>query len=309
MSGVAYSEEHKSPALNRALAVVLLLIAGAVAAEVCASGTTQPGSIPHLNAKGEQSFLAYRKAPAHKAFAIAPGGGWAWEAELPSPEAAEARALYNCRASTQQKCVLYASDDAIVFDADNWSTLWGPYPGSSEAATAPTGAGVGERFFDVAYKDAAGDTGSLSAMRGKIVFVHFWGSWCPPCLREFPALQKLHAQLEARLPGRVAMVLLQVREPFDEAHLWAEQNRFTSLPLYDSGSRGGDDTSLSLADGTRIEDRLIARVFPSSYVLDGNGIVLFSSYGPVEDWLEYLPFFEHAASHSEAADQPGGSHP
>jgi len=309
LSGAAYPEEHKSPALNRALAVGLLLTASAVAVEVCASGATQPGSIPHVNAKGEQNFLAYRKAAPYKAFAIAPGGGWAWEAELPSPEAAEARALQNCQASTQQKCVLYASDDAIVFDADNWSTLWGPYASSADAATASTGARVGERFFDVAYKDAAGGTRSLSAMRGKIVFVHFWGSWCPPCLREFPALQKLHAQLEAGLPGQVAMVLLQVREPFDEAHLWAEQNRFTSLPLYDSGNGGDDDTGLSLADGTRIEDRLIARVFPSSYVLDRNGIVLFSSYGPVEDWLEYLPFFEHAASHSKAAEQPGGSRP
>jgi len=295
LSGVAYPEEHKSPAPNRALAVGLLLIATAFAVEVKASDATQPRSIPHVNAKGEQNFLAYRKAPPHKAFAIAPGGGWAWEAELPSPEAAEARALQNCRASTQQKCVLYASDNAIVFDADNWSGLWGPYASGADAATASTGSAVGERFFDIAYKDPTGAIRSLSAMRGKIVFVHFWGSWCPPCLREFPAVQKLHAQLEARLPGQVAMVLLQVREPFDEAHLWAEQNHFTGLPLYDSGSGGGDDTSLSLADGTRIEDRLIARVFPSSYVLDRNGIILFSSFGPVEDWLEYLPFFEHAA--------------
>ena len=97
------------------------------------------------------------------------------------------------------------------------------------------------------------------------------------------------------------MILLQAREPFDVAHRWAEDHHFTSLPLYDSGSTGSDDTTLALAGEQRIEDRDIARVFPSSYVLDHNGVVMFANFGPVEDWLEYLPFFEHAARHNEAA--------
>jgi thiol-disulfide isomerase/thioredoxin len=292
-----------SPVLYRALAVVLLGMNG-IAVDTLASGPTDADAIPHVNAKGRENYLAYRKAAEHKSFAIAPGGGWGWEAELPSSEAADARALYNCQASTRQKCVLYASDDAVVFDAGTWSTLWGPYANSAEAAAAPTGVRPGERFYDIAYRDASGTTRSLAESRGKVVFVHFWGSWCPPCLRELPSLQKLHKQLEARLADQVTMILLQVREPFDEAYLWAEHNHFSTLPLFDSGSTGSDDTDLALADGTRIEDRNIARVFPSSYVLDRNGVVVFSNYGPVEDWLEYLPFFEDAARRSKAAPPP-----
>jgi thiol-disulfide isomerase/thioredoxin len=132
--------------------------------------------------------------------------------------------------------------------------------------------------------------------------VHFWGSWCPPCLRELPALEKLHEQIRTRLGGEIEMILLQVRESFEEAHLWAEANGFTELPLYDSGSTGSDDTDLPLAQGGEVEDRKIARVFPSSYVLDRRGVVVFSHFGPIEDWLEYLPFFEHAARHAGAPD-------
>ena len=278
---------------------MLLLIAGSASLAGLASQPAEADAIPHVDAKARENFLAYRKAANHKAFAIAPGGAWGWEAELPSPEAADARALYNCQATTRQKCVLYAADDAIVFDAEKWPTLWGPYPRSADAAAALTGASVGERFFDIAYEDGSGASRSLAGLRGKIVFVHFWGSWCPPCLRELPSLQKLQEQFEARLADQVVMILLQVREPFAEALKWAEDNQFTGLPLYDSGSTGSDDTALTLGDGERIEDRNIARVFPSSYVLDRNGIVVFSKFGPVEDWLEYLPFFEHAARHSE----------
>ncbi len=204
---------------------------------------------------------------------------------------------------------MYAADDAIVFDAETWPTLWGPYPRGADAAEAPTGAAVGERFFDIAYQDGSGAGRSLAESRGKIVFVHFWGSWCPPCLRELPALQKLQQQLDATIPDQVVMILLQVREPFDEAQSWAEDHGFADLPLYDSGSTGSDDTGLALGDGERIEDRNIARVFPSSYVLDRNGVVLFSNFGPVEDWLEYLPFFAHAARHSETPPPKASAQP
>ncbi len=295
----------KSPGLPRVLVVVLLLGGNTMAGVVRAWETSDADAIPHVNAKAREHFLSYQYAGKHKAFAIAPGGVWAWQADAISAQAAEQQALDNCQANTRQECVLYALNDEVVFDSERWPTLWGRDSSADDSADAPTGARVGERFFDIAYKDAGDSTRSLGESRGRMLFVHFWGSWCPPCLREFPSLQALHEQLEARLPDQVEMILLQVREPFDQAQRWAERNRFSGLPLYDSGSTGSDDTGLALADGEEIEDRRIARVFPGSYVLDGNGIVLFSHFGPVEDWLEYLPFFEHAAQQSEYA--PAGS--
>ncbi|MDP1896768.1 MAG: TlpA disulfide reductase family protein, partial [Sulfurimicrobium sp.] len=35
----------------------------------------------------------------------------------------------------------------------------------------------------------------LSDLRGKVLLVHFWGTWCPPCRNEMPELQKLHQAL------------------------------------------------------------------------------------------------------------------
>lgn len=42
---------------------------------------------------------------------------------------------------------------------------------------------------------AAGGERALADLRGRVVLVHFWATWCPPCLEELPALGALHAGL------------------------------------------------------------------------------------------------------------------
>jgi thiol-disulfide isomerase/thioredoxin len=178
---------------------------------------------------------------------------------------------------------------------------------SQTAATASVGTAVGERFHDLAWTDAKGDKVSLSSLKGKLVFLHFWGSWCPPCLREFPSLKKIHAKIKTGFSSDIEMVMLQMREPFEKSRTWSEQHEFSDLPLYDSGVKDSEATTLTLSDGSLIQDRSLARVFPSTYVLDRNGVVIFSHHGSVGDWLEYLPFLKHAMTetgrNTEAKEQ------
>jgi peroxiredoxin len=44
-------------------------------------------------------------------------------------------------------------------------------------------------------KDPAGKQVSLRELRGKIVFLNFWATWCLPCVEEMPAIEKLHQEL------------------------------------------------------------------------------------------------------------------
>jgi hypothetical protein len=105
----------------------------------------------------------------------------------------------------------------------------------------------------------------------------------------------LQKQIHQELGQQVELVILQAREPFSESVRWAQKNGFENVRLYDSGSKSLSDTELQLADGSRIQDREIAKTFPTSFVLDKNGVVVFYHRGPVNNWLEYVDFFRDAA--------------
>lgn len=248
---------------------------------------------PHIGTPGQDEYRDFLEAADHRAFAIAPGGAWGWSSGKASTAAAEDEALAVCQGQTEQRCVLYAVDGRTVFDAANWTKLWRPYADKRQANRAALGRQRGQRLFDIAYTDAKGRKTKLSSLRGKVVIVHFWGAWCGPCRREMPDLQKTWQKLSDR--ADFALVMLQARERFEVSRKWAEQQEI-NLPLADSGASGDDDARFRLADGRSIRDREIANRFPTTYVLDRNGLVVFSHVGPIPDWSQYRAFLDDVAA-------------
>ena len=54
--------------------------------------------------------------------------------------------------------------------------------------------GVGEAAPAYAAATLSGDTVSLESLRGDVVLLNIWATWCIPCRREMPALERLHAE-------------------------------------------------------------------------------------------------------------------
>lgn len=256
--------------------------------------------IPHVGRKAQDSFqFDYRYATDHKAFAIAPGGAWSWVAAKPSPEAARKSALAACARYTRQQCMIYALDKQVVLDKQEWFASWGPYKSSAEAARAETGTGIGQKFPNLLFTSPDGKRQSLGDLRGKVVFVHFWGCWCPSCRYEFQTLIDMYRIVNDTIGEQMEFVVLQVREPISTAREWAKENNVAALPLSDSGVQSAKDKWLTLKGGEKIPDRSLASAFPATYVLDKNGLVVFSHMGSVTDWSEYVPFFKDVAKRSK----------
>lgn len=66
------------------------------------------------------------------------------------------------------------------------------------------GPGSGLRFVSLAtpkpvpplqFTDEAGRASSLAAFRGKVILLNIWATWCPPCRKEMPSLDRLQARL------------------------------------------------------------------------------------------------------------------
>ena len=60
------------------------------------------------------------------------------------------------------------------------------------------GAGVGAPAPSLVVKELGGQTFDLSAMRGKVVVINFWATWCPPCRKEMPAIDAFYRNFHDR---------------------------------------------------------------------------------------------------------------
>ena len=54
---------------------------------------------------------------------------------------------------------------------------------------------VGDPAPDFSLTDRQGKIWTLSKLKGQVVFINFWATWCPPCLKELPSMQKLYTTL------------------------------------------------------------------------------------------------------------------
>ena len=63
------------------------------------------------------------------------------------------------------------------------------------------------------YETANGGTGTLADFRGKAVVLNFWATWCPPCLRELPSLDRL---AERHAGERLAVVTMAMDRASEE---------------------------------------------------------------------------------------------
>ncbi len=73
--------------------------------------------------------------------------------------------------------------------------------GAGDAAGGPgprSDAWSGKPALDFTLKDLAGKTHKLSGQRGRVVLVNFWATWCGPCRREMPEIQKLYDEFKGK---------------------------------------------------------------------------------------------------------------
>ncbi|MDP2804550.1 MAG: TlpA disulfide reductase family protein [Gallionellaceae bacterium] len=260
-----------------------------------AAKASDADNIPHIDQQGKGAFREFLAAGKHRAFVIAPGGAWAWKANETTTDVAIENAILECQQGSEQPCVPYVVNDKIVFDAKRWPTLWGPYLKRMSSDKSHVGKERGDRFFDLSFKTPEGKNTSLAQLRGKVIVLHFWGTWCSSCRHEMPDLQKLNQQLSTS--PDIQLVLLQVREEAHTSRKWAKQQNIM-LPLYDSGITKAGSDLLKLSNSKTISDNRIAMVFPTTYILDKHGIVVFAHPGTINNWGEYLPFLRDVAAKS-----------
>jgi peroxiredoxin len=86
---------------------------------------------------------------------------------------------------------------------------------------------------DFTLKDLHGRQWSLKALKGKVVLLNFWATWCPPCRREMPDLEALSKQFEAQ-----GLVILSITDDDPEkVKSYIQKQNITYPVLLDAGSK------------------------------------------------------------------------
>jgi peroxiredoxin len=65
-------------------------------------------------------------------------------------------------------------------------------------STAPVGLEIGNRAPDWSLKDPSGNIHSLQDYLGQVVVLDYWATWCGPCIKIMPDLQKFHEKYQSR---------------------------------------------------------------------------------------------------------------
>lgn len=134
----------------------------------------------------------------------------------------------------------------------------------SEPAPDPIRAGQPAPVFELPLLD--GGTVSLASLRGRVVLLNFWATWCKPCEDEMPAMQRLHAALAGT---GFELVAVSVDASRDDVAKFRDRLTLT-FPI-------------ALDPGKRVSEAYQSYRFPESYLIDREGRILSRYIGP-RDW-------------------------
>jgi thiol-disulfide isomerase/thioredoxin len=124
---------------------------------------------------------------------------------------------------------------------------------------------------DLAFKDSAGRPRTLADWRGRTVLLNLWATWCVPCRREMPALDKLQAALGGA-NFEVVAVNMDTRDPEKPLNFLKEVG-VTHLAYY-------SDESAQVFEDLKIAGKAFG--MPTTLVVDRDGCEIGDMAGPAE---------------------------
>ena len=122
-------------------------------------------------------------------------------------------------------------------------------------------------------KDLAGNHQKLSALRGQIVVVNFWATWCGPCQEELPRLSLLSQEWAGK---DIRLIAVSIDEPKDAARIGPMLERLHVVP----------SANLEVWTGSNVdtlESFGLGNIVPGTVVIDGEGNIVTRVMGEAKN--------------------------
>ena len=130
-------------------------------------------------------------------------------------------------------------------------------------------AAINKPAIDFALKDLQGRTVKLSDQKGKVVFLNFWATWCPPCREEMPSIERLHDRVNGK-----DFIILAVSLDQSDIRSFVQKGNYTFKILLDPKGDIGRQYGVT--------------GIPTTFIIDKNGIIKQKAVGS-RDWSGFNP--------------------
>ena len=115
---------------------------------------------------------------------------------------------------------------------------------------------------DIQFKNQDGRILNISDLKGKVVFVNFWATWCPPCVAEMPSIQQFYTQHKDN--KNLVFLMVDADNNFPKSQKFMKKNNY-DLPLYTPASD--------------IPSSYLGESIPVTVVLNKKGEIVFRHEG------------------------------
>jgi len=126
-------------------------------------------------------------------------------------------------------------------------------PSENPGLENPAPVSAGDKASDFKLQDLAGKTVSLQSLKGKVVFLNVWATWCGPCRDEMPSMETLYDEFK----GNPNFVMLAVSQDTNQDAVlpYVRKNGYHFDVLLDPENKVGDSYNVSGVPETFIIDR------------------------------------------------------
>lgn len=114
----------------------------------------------------------------------------------------------------------------------------------------------------VSFTSLDGKTLDLTSLKGKVVFINFWATWCPPCIAEMPSVNSLFNKMKNN--DNIVFLMVDVDNKLESSEAFMKKNKY-DLPVY--------------APAASLPEELFQGSLPTTVIINKKGEIVFKHEG------------------------------
>lgn len=117
---------------------------------------------------------------------------------------------------------------------------------------------------DFTLEDMDEEKHHLTDYRGKVVLLNFWATWCPPCRREMPSMERLHQKYKGK-----DFIVLAINQMETGDHVFAYTGQLEVDPTF----------TILFDTNSKVSQTYRVKGLPTTYLIDKKGVIRYRAIG------------------------------